>query len=56
MVAFYNSFLRPRSVNPYHAYHMSYAPTSAQDSASEMQSVSSDAQTDETLSQTDGSM
>ena len=37
-----------------HPYHVSYAPESAQDS--ELQSLSSDALTDDTLSYTDSSV
>ena len=37
-----------------HPYHVSYAPVSAQDS--ELQSLSSDALTDDTLSYTDSSV
>ena len=39
---------------PYHPYHVSYAPVSAQDS--ELQSLSSDALTDDTMSLTDSSV
>lgn len=44
-----------RVPNPYHVY-CSYVTTSAQDSASDMQSMSSDALTDDTLSQADSAM
>lgn len=45
-----------RVPNPYHVhYHNSYVPPSAQDSASEMQSLSSGA-TDDTVSQADSAM
>nr|AKJ32472.1 axin [Pinctada fucata] len=45
-------FVPPRNPPP-HPYHVSYAPTSAQDS--ELQSLSSDAHTEDTLSVTDTS-
>lgn len=54
----YRYFAVPSRIpNPYHVYtHNSYVPTSAQDSASEMQSLSSDALTEDTVSQADSAM